>query len=85
VLEPAATTAGTGDDKHRAKIRATLEDLDIAHDDAVAEFWLALAGQEPGSLPSRAHRPGRDALVPERHPRDPLLDREARVASARSL
>lgn len=42
--------------KHRTKIRATLDDLGIAHDDAVAEFWLSLAGQEPGSLPSRAHR-----------------------------
>jgi hypothetical protein len=54
VLEPADAPTGVGDDRHRAKIRATLDDLGIAHDDAVAEFRLALAGQEPGSLPGRA-------------------------------
>ncbi|MFI5591190.1 hypothetical protein ACIA5G_39490 [Amycolatopsis sp. NPDC051758] len=71
VLEPVNVQAGDSKGRHRTKIVATLVDLGIARDDAVAEFWLALSGPEPGSLPSRAHRPG---LNPPRPADNEFLD-----------
>lgn len=65
VLEPVDAAAGAKTDKHRARIRSVLNTLGISRDDVVAEFWLALAGEDnERSLATRAHRAALDAPRP---------------------
>lgn len=65
VLEPVDAGAGAGGDGHRVRIRAVLDDLGISHDDAVAQFWLGMAGSDnQGSLAVRAHRLALDVPRP---------------------
>jgi hypothetical protein len=65
VLEPANAAADVKTDKHRARIRSVLDTLGISHGDAVAEFWLGVAGEDnERGLAARAHRPALDAPRP---------------------
>src|SRR6266568_7628629 len=65
VLEPEHTRGRNQTDGHRAKILAILTELDIWHDDLVAEYWLGFAGQgRADSLATRAHRNALDEPRP---------------------
>lgn len=66
VLEPGGTGRGFSTGKHRAKVLVVLDQLGISHQDAVAELWLGLAGEDnPLNLARRAHRSGLDAPRPD--------------------
>lgn len=83
VLEPGNAGAGAGDDGHRVRIYAVLDDLGISRDDAVAEFWLGMAGKDnSGSLPSRAHRQALDAPRPVDDEFEEFVDRFEQVLDA---
>src|SRR6266545_425796 len=83
VLEPANAATGVRIDKHRAKIRAVLDELGISHQDLVAEFWLGLAGEENShSLAARAHRSALEAPRPFDHEFLDFVDKVEQVLDA---
>ncbi|TKK85599.1 hypothetical protein FDA94_24715 [Herbidospora galbida] len=83
VLEPADAAEGVKEDRHRAKIRAVLDDLGISHEDAVAVFWLGMAGQDsPDNLAGRAHRLALDPPRPVDEDFLGLIDRFEQVLDA---
>lgn len=50
---------------HREEVLATLDEMGIAHDDAVAQFWLSLTGKDSArNLARWAHRNSLDAPRP---------------------
>lgn len=65
VLEPSDAAAGVRSDRHRAKVLAVLSELGISPQDAVAQWWLQLTGEDnPLNLARRAHRSALDAPRP---------------------
>lgn len=65
VLEPSGAAAGVRSDRHRAKVLAVLGELGISPQDAVAQWWLRLIGEDnPLNLARRAHRSALDAPRP---------------------
>jgi hypothetical protein len=62
VLEPSGAAAGVRSARHRAKVLVVLGELGISPQDAVAQWWLQLTGEDnPLNLARRAHRSALDA------------------------
>jgi hypothetical protein len=65
VLEPSDAAAGVRSGRHRVKVLAVLGELGIPPQDAVAQWWLQLTGEDnPLNLARRAHRSALNAPRP---------------------
>jgi hypothetical protein len=65
VLEPSDAAAGVRSNRHRVKVLAVLGELGISPQDAVAQWWLQLIGEDNQlNLARRAHRSALDAPRP---------------------